>query len=171
MRRISSGILIVTVVGLAVGVVMWRNQRAAGLTTDQPPSINTHAKTETIKPPPNDPTPPAVSEAVRLRASQGPLSGVFPLPLPTGALTLYVGRDPKACQVVFGNQHDQVGRIHCLFSWTPQTRVLTVKDLSSSNGTFVNGTRIQASEPVTLKAGDMVDLGGSGINRFTVEFA
>ncbi len=159
-------------VGTGVAVVQWRNQHAVVPPAPPAPAPAT-ARTEILPTPtPSQvPVPAATTAAaVRLRASQGPLSGVFPLPLPNGSLALYVGRDPKACQVVFGNQHDQVGRIHCLFSWTPQTRALTVKDLSSSNGTFVNGKRMQGSEPMQLRAGDMVDLGGAGINRFTVEF-
>ena len=161
-------------VGTGVAVVQWRNQRAVVTIAPPAPSPAT-PRTEILPTPAPAPVPmpmPAATTAaaVRLRASQGPLSGVFPLPLPNGSLALYVGRDPKACQVVFGNQHDQVGRIHCLFSWTPQTRTLTVKDLSSSNGTFVNGKRMQGPEPMQLRAGDMVDLGGAGINRFTVEF-
>lgn len=160
------------VVGTGVVIVVLRNRRT--LIEDIPhPDPHSLDDDTVIKPTPAPaPAPaPIAAPAIRLRASQGPMSGVFPLPLPNGALVLYVGRDPKACQVVFANQHDQVGRIHCLFTWTPQTRVLTVKDLSSANGTFVNGNRMQGADPMQLKAGDSVDLGGVGMNRFTVELA
>ena len=159
------------VFGAGIAVVNWRNKQAVPVPISPVPVNDLATKDERTKIQIVPQGNAVVSAAVRLRASQGPLSGDFPLPLPNGSLALYVGRDPKSCQAVFGNQHDQIGRIHCVFSWTSKTRVLAVKDLASSNGTFVNGKRIQGSEPVPLIAGDMVDLGGVGINRFTVEFA
>jgi adenylate cyclase len=48
-----------------------------------------------------------------------------------------------------------VSRMHALFS-VSNTGVV-VSDLSSTNGTFVNGRRVEI--PVDLKAGDLVDIG------------
>src|SRR2546423_11408226 len=47
-----------------------------------------------------------------------------------------------------------VSRLHCQLSATDQA--IQVKDLDSTNGTFVNGKRITAA---TVRAGDVLKLG------------
>lgn len=49
-------------------------------------------------------------------------------------------------------------REHCRFDYDPARHVLTVSDLGSSNGTFVNGERVGA-QPVKLKPGDRIQVG------------
>lgn len=66
-----------------------------------------------------------------------------------------VGRDEK-CAVRIGSH--EVSREHCLFRATPDR--LFVRDLGSSNGTFVNGTAI--TEETELKPGDLVVVGPMG---------
>jgi hypothetical protein len=120
--------------------------------------------TAAVEPPPTD------LPQVQLRCSAGPLAdAVFSLPMPNGGCTLYVGRDPKSCQVVFPAAMDHVSAVHACFAWDPPARALTLRDLSSS-GTWVNGTRIDKGRTLALAEGDRVDLGGPDHNRFTIEF-
>lgn len=164
-------LVIGSLIGLAVllaavfGVVAWRKQQE----TNEPES-------EAVKPTVVVPVAPAVlvtpqsAPAVSLHASHGPLSGAFALPTPNGGLALFVGRDPKTCQVLFPDEHDIVSGMHCCFSWNAQHSALTVKDMSS-NGTFVNGKKLDRATAHALKHGDTVDLGGANLNRFTAHFA
>jgi pSer/pThr/pTyr-binding forkhead associated (FHA) protein len=88
--------------------------------------------------------------------------------MPNGGTTLFVGRDPQACQVVFPAGMDHVSAVHACFIWNPVDGSLALRDLSSS-GTWVNGQRIDGGSTVALASGDVVELGGPDINRFTVE--
>jgi hypothetical protein len=104
-----------------------------------------------------------------LRASHGPLGGAqFSLPMPNGGTTLFVGRDPQSCQVVFPAAAHDVSAVHTCFAWDPAHHQLTLRDLSSS-GTWLNGQRIDKGRTVTLASGDRVELGGPDSNRFTVD--
>ncbi|MFB0545610.1 MAG: FHA domain-containing protein, partial [Anaerolineae bacterium] len=89
--------------------------------------------------------PPSGSLIVR----QGPLVGQS-FPLTKADIT--VGR-------VMGNDviinHPQVSRRHARLTW--DGRRFIIQDLGSTNGTFVNGLRITASQP--LKDGDTIGLG------------
>lgn len=117
------------------------------------------------------PDRPAAVAVVHLQCTAGPLAPArFTLPMPNGGTTLFVGRDAHACQVVFPAMADQVSAVHACFIWDPQQRLLTVRDLSSS-GSWVNGQRIAKGRTLALSGGDRVDLGGAGLNRFTIETA
>jgi len=112
------------------------------------------------------PPPPA---SVHLHCSAGPLAPlVFSLPMPNGGTSMFVGRDGKACQVVFPAHLDLVSGVHACFVWDGFEHKLTLRDLSSS-GTWVNGERIDKGRTVHLGGGDRVELGAPGANRFTVE--
>ncbi len=50
-----------------------------------------------------------------------------------------------------------VSRQHAVFKRTEA--VITIEDMNSSNGTWVNGTRMQPYKPVVLASGDRVRLG------------
>lgn len=65
---------------------------------------------------------------------------------------LVVGRS-RSCEVRL--QEDSVSRLHAAFVW--RDAALYVEDLGSSNGTFVNGRRIDA--PCRIKPGDVVRFG------------
>jgi hypothetical protein len=55
-----------------------------------------------------------------LSCSLGPLEpSVFALPMPNGGTTLFVGRDPQSCQVVFPAGMDHVSAVHACFVWDP----------------------------------------------------
>jgi len=77
--------------------------------------------------------------------------------LPVGS-QLVVGRDAGAADVVL-DEDDQVSRRHAAFS--PAGSGLTVQDLGSTNGTFVNGRRLEHA--TALSAGDRVELGETAI--------
>ena len=70
--------------------------------------------------------------------------------LPPGAVKT-IGRSPGAEFIV---DAALVSRLHCRLTATADA--LHVKDLGSTNGTFVNGTRIQAAQ---LKNGDKLAVG------------
>jgi hypothetical protein len=50
-----------------------------------------------------------------------------------------------------------VSRIHCALTW--QGNALTVEDLKSSNGTWLNSVRLIPFKPYPLESGEMVLLG------------
>lgn len=74
-------------------------------------------------------------------------------PLAPGQFVL--GRSPE-CDWRFFLKF--VSRIHCVLNVYPDGRV-TIRDLSSANGTFVNGCRL-AQESYELKHEDKVEFGG-----------
>lgn len=75
------------------------------------------------------------------------------LKLPEGEIV--VGRDPEAQVRIASNE---VSRRHCLL--IAEGERLRVRDLGSSNGTFVNGTPIQ--EDRELQPGDLLVVGPMG---------
>ena len=70
--------------------------------------------------------------------------------LPPGAVKT-IGRSPGAEFIV---EAALVSRLHCQLTATADT--LHVKDLGSTNGTFVNGKRVTTAE---LRDGDTVSVG------------
>lgn len=72
----------------------------------------------------------------------------------------YIGRDPKKCQIVLNDS--EVSAVHAVIRKNNVTCVL--EDLNSSNGTLVNGERINR---VTLNNNDEFLIGGVS---FTVRF-
>jgi len=78
--------------------------------------------------------------------------------LTVGPIRALVGRSQDADVIVAS---DTVSRIHALF-WQ-EAGAAWIVDLDSSNGTYLNGTRL--SDPVAVVAGDIVTFGDTG---FTV---
>ena len=70
--------------------------------------------------------------------------------IPPGSIKT-IGRSPGAEFIV---EAALVSRLHCQLSATADS--LKVKDLDSTNGTFVNGTRVKAAE---LRDGDTLSVG------------
>lgn len=70
--------------------------------------------------------------------------------LPPGSVKT-IGRSPGAEFIV---EAALVSRLHCQLTATADS--LRVKDLGSTNGTFVNGKRVQAAE---LNDGDRLSVG------------
>jgi len=91
------------------------------------------------------------------------------------ALTLRVTSGPAAGTTIdlredftFGREADAAGalggdpelsRQHARITNPSDGELPRVEDLGSTNGTFVNGTRIQ--DPTPIRAGDVIELGGS----------
>ncbi len=73
---------------------------------------------------------------------------------------LIIGRSPDAG---FRLYDESVSRNHVQFS-VPKMGAVMVKDLDSSNGTFVNGKRIQSRE---LKTGDRIRIGLTTVFKFS----
>jgi len=70
--------------------------------------------------------------------------------LPSGAIKT-IGRSTGAEFIL---EAPLVSRLHCQLSATDEA--IQVKDLDSTNGTFVNGTRITSA---TLRTGDVLKVG------------
>lgn len=66
---------------------------------------------------------------------------------------MVTGRDPS-CDIVLGEAG--ISREHAIFQDDGQT--LSVSDVASTNGTFINGTQI--TQPTPLQQGDVVTMGG-----------
>ena len=65
-----------------------------------------------------------------------------------------------------GNFDSRVlSRSHACLNCDPKTGKICIRDLHSSNGTFVNGTRLEDNE-VELKVGDIIDLGTDIDSKF-----
>jgi predicted component of type VI protein secretion system len=87
---------------------------------------------------------------VRLKFLFGPLSGQM---VPLAAGELIIGRD-EDCGL--GPMSDFVSRQHCVLTLTDEE--LTIRDLGSKNGTFVNGSRV-GNIATVLKDGAIVSVG------------
>jgi pSer/pThr/pTyr-binding forkhead associated (FHA) protein len=96
---------------------------------------------------------------VQLKFLLGSMSGQT-VPLPEGELV--IGRD-KDCGL--GPMSDFVSRHHCVLTLTDGS--LTIRDLSSKNGTFVNGSRVGTAATI-LTHGAIVWVGDF---VFQIDFA
>jgi len=52
-----------------------------------------------------------------------------------------------------------VSRLHVALTYDPAKHVLYISDLGSSNGTFINGNKLNSSDPVKLHSGDELHIG------------
>ena len=72
-----------------------------------------------------------------------------------------IGRDAKACQVVITND-PKVSRCHCSIHYDKLKNLFVLTDLSSTHGTFINGSKkLEANVPVYLNSGSAFSLGGN----------
>ncbi len=84
-----------------------------------------------------------------LKSVSGPLAGKD---ITLAAPSLIIGREPGVDLLI---DQEQVSRRHARLAWTGNAWML--EDLESSNGTFVNGRRIQGNVPV--RPGDTIGFG------------
>lgn len=106
-------------------------------------------------PPCVDPAPYA---APALEGLAGMYAGSnFPL---TPDRPVILGRDGAAAQIVFSQGAQKISRRHCEVMFNSQTQQYRVTDFSS-NGTYVNGSRLPANAPVKLARGTEIALGDS----------
>lgn len=72
--------------------------------------------------------------------------------------TVRIGRDPARNDLVYPGSTQGISGVHCVLIL--KDGVLTLQDLGSTYGTFVNGgQRLAANQPVELKIGDRFCLG------------
>ena len=122
--------------------------------------VEVRAPTAAAPPPGQVVSAPAVTRVRRIPTIPvlafvgGPRAGTE---IPVGG-QIVLGRDPGAADVVLEDD-PEISRRHCTFS--PAGAGLTVEDLGSTNGTFVNGRRVTGTVPVN--AGDNVAAGDSVI--------
>ena len=115
------------------------------------------------------PPPKPVRQAV-LRAVSGDLAGTE---VPLDARSLTIGRDPASCQLVFPAGANLVSKRHCTLRYDPRQGGLTLEDMGSMNGTFIQpsgqpgaGERLRPGVPRSLKGDDRFYLGDA---RFMFE--
>ncbi len=71
-----------------------------------------------------------------------------------------MGRDPARNDLVFPNGTQGVSGVHCVLIYDASAGTLYIKDLGSTYGTFVNGSRrLAPSQAMPLKVGDKFALG------------
>ena len=106
-----------------------------------------------------------VSFLAGVRAGQ---TEVYPV---TRFPALYFGRDPKS-DVRFDAEIDNVvSRSHAVIEWTERddgSRAYTLTDLLSSNGTWLDGQRVEGTVPLHSGAELMLGLGGPQV-RIEIE--
>jgi len=69
-----------------------------------------------------------------------------------------IGRNPTTDITLLD---DGISREHALILWDPDSRVYSIEDLQSTNGTKINGKRVRSA---TLSDGDEIQIGHT---RFT----
>jgi len=96
------------------------------------------------------------------------------IPLPRYLTDLKLGRE-VGCEIRFDpNDDSAVSRYHAAIRWQQSEKPgdiassFTLIDLMSSNGTYLNGRRLEA--PATIKSGDIIELGRGGPSfRISIE--
>lgn len=93
---------------------------------------------------------PEISAPAQLQGvaqiQSGPMAGkTFKFPEGT---VVTVGRDPAQCNLVLPS-YSMVSGVHCKLHFGK--RVITVMDTNSTNGTFIDGNRLQPGKPVAFR--------------------
>lgn len=93
-----------------------------------------------------------------LRGVTGMYAGAeFPL---TPNQPVILGRDGASAQIVFSSGAQKISRSHCEVMFDAQTQKYRVTDFSS-NGTYVNGSRLPSKVPQMLARGTNIALGSN----------
>ena len=67
---------------------------------------------------------------------------------------IMLGRDPVACNIIFSNKTAGVSRHHCAVLYNAATGMFIIRDLGSTNGTYVlSTTRISPDSPTAVYSG------------------
>ncbi len=72
-----------------------------------------------------------------------------------------IGRNPSMVDGLI-TFNKMIGRIHCTI--IKNLDEYSIVDLQSSNGTYVNGVKLQPNQPCTIKEGDLIRLANSNFN-------
>ena len=75
--------------------------------------------------------------------------------LPIFNLPTVMGRNDQAVDVYL--YHESISREHCMFEYLEG--MFTIKDLGSTVGTFVNGSRLEPGIPYSLESGSKLKIG------------
>jgi len=71
-----------------------------------------------------------------------------------------IGRDPDCFVQLFGTRRDMlISRCHCRLDIDPPN--IRVRDLNSSNGTYINGKKVEPADPGPAALADPADEGRS----------
>lgn len=97
---------------------------------------------------------PGRREAPVLRGLQGEFAGKT---IELGGTALVIGRDPRACHLVFSSSLEGVSKRHCALKYEPANRAFALEDLGSTNGTFV----LSGGKGDQLKPGEVRHLGAN----------
>lgn len=117
---------------------------------EAPRALPQYESTDAFEPTVYEPQPavPAAAPAAAvLSVCSGPMTGAIYFVESGKAMT--IGRSGR-CDIVLDN-YNSVSGVHCQV--TAYDSYITVSDLGSSNGTFVNGQRLAANQPVPLSGG------------------
>jgi hypothetical protein len=96
-----------------------------------------------------------------LRGISGPYAGATIEVAESGWV---LGRDPRAANLVFPAQHDNISKRHCTVRYDPARQRFLVEDAWSANGTFLgDGRPIVAGQPTELRPGERFYLADKGV--------
>jgi len=163
--------------------------KAAVIVEEAPPAPMAEAPMAEAAPPPAPPAPPVIEAVAAVAVTVPPPAPAKPAaagqtPIPPGATPKlvvqrglkigeeysvfpgenFIGRadeKPVDVDLTFQEPEDRVwtSRQHALLVWDDAAGVLTIEDLNSSNGTFVNRERVYPGQPRQLYAGNTVQIG------------
>jgi hypothetical protein len=71
-----------------------------------------------------------------------------------------IGRQ-SSCEIRI--DESRISRLHAELTWDPRAYSYSVRDLGSSNGTWVNGRKVESGSPVTLGQGDKIRIGSADV--------
>lgn len=80
-----------------------------------------------------------------------------------------IGRSPDSCHIIYPNETRGVSRVHCEVALDRANGAVILRDLGSSNGTFVSGgKRINIDQGIPLYEGDQFTIGENNTFRVKV---
>jgi len=144
-------------VALVALVFAWRGDAAVGAVSQRMSRRLTGGRLLRLAPAPEDqgrepPAPMNLAQAAALLLE--PLAGGRTIALEAGC-SVVLGRGHK-CEIVLAD--DTVSAAHARLEAKPQDQRVALTDLSSSNGTFLNGSRITNAE---AQVGDVLRFGNT----------
>lgn len=143
---VGIGVVVIAAAAAAVILILRRKKSKAAARTEQTPPTPTPTHIDT--PVPGD-------SGLRYQAKSGVFAGRrFAI-----AGTVRIGRDRECNDFVYPESARGVSRRHCELS--AANGAVTLRDLGSSYGTFVNGVRLAANQTATLYPGDEFSVGSA----------
>ncbi len=101
--------------------------------------------------------PSAKPSALGIEGLSGYYENVF---FPLSEKRVVLGRSAEKCQIIFPDDSRGVSRVHCELLLDKEARTVYIKDLGSSNGTFVSGIgKLPGEKGAVLNEGDCFTIG------------